>query len=305
VFDNDLAAARTAVRMVCDTLVRSLNGQKLPAMPDAQVERASVLAAWYECCAGHLTAANDAILMRDKEVTEAAKMLEGLATKAGLSITSAAAVEIEAELEQAVTAAHRVVVAAEGDVETLKKRIDERKEMEKSIVEDRRTQTIYSALAGDLRADNFLAWVLGESMNQLADQASIELMRISDDRYGLVADEGSFEVVDHHNADERRSVATLSGGETFLASLSLALALSVGLRELAGTAAGRLEAIFIDEGFGALDPETLEVVVDALERLRESDRMVGVITHVPMLAERIPSGLVVARNGGSSRILTR
>jgi DNA repair protein SbcC/Rad50 len=69
--------------------------------------------------------------------------------------------------------------------------------------------------------------------------------------------------------------------------------------------AGRLEAIFIDEGFGALDPETLDVVVDALERLREGDRMVGVITHVPTLAERIPSGLCVESNGGSSRILVR
>jgi DNA repair protein SbcC/Rad50 len=142
-------------------------------------------------------------------------------------------------------------------------------------------------------------------MNQLAAQASDQLLRISDGRYSLIADEGSFEVVDHHNADERRSVATLSGGETFLASLSLALALSAGLRELAGTAAGRLEAIFIDEGFGALDPETLDVVVDALERLREGDRMVGVITHVPTLAERIPSGLSVEKNGNSSHILVR
>src|SRR5206468_3849639 len=117
---------------------------------------------------------------------------------------------------------------------------------------------LFGTLARELRADHFIAFVLEESMNQLAAQASEELLRISDDRYSLIADEGCFEVIDHYNADERRSVATLSGGETFLASLSLALALSVGLRELAGTAAGRLDAIFIDEGFGALDSETLE-----------------------------------------------
>ena len=101
-------------------------------------------------------------------------------------------------------------------------------------------------------------------------------------------------------------MATLSGGETFLASLALALALAGSVRDLAGTAAAsRLDAIFIDEGFGALDPETLDVVVDALERLREGDRMVGVITHVPTLAERIPSGLLVEKNGSSSLIRAR
>ncbi len=147
--------------------------------------------------------------------------------------------------------------------------------------------------------------MLEESLARLAVQASDELRRISGGRYSLVAQDGGFEVIDHHNADERRSVATLSGGETFLASLSLALALSTGLRDLAGTAACRLDAIFIDEGFGALDPESLDVAVDALERLRERERMIGVITHVPALADRIPAGLDVAKNGSSSRILVR
>jgi exonuclease SbcC len=184
-------------------------------------------------------------------------------------------------------------------------RVAARIELEEAIVVDRQLRTLYNALATDLRADHFLAWILEESMNQLAGQASIELLRISDDRYSLVADAGNFDVVDHNNADERRSVATLSGGETFLASLSLALALAAGLRELASTGASRLDAVFIDEGFGALDPETLGVVVDALERLQQGDRMVGVITHVPDLAERIPMGLLVEKSGPSSRILAR
>ena len=78
------------------------------------------------------------------------------------------------------------------------------------------------------------------------------------------------------------------------------------MRDFAGAAAaGRLDTIFIDEGFGALDPETLETVVDALERLREGERMVGVISHVPTLADRIPAGLIVVESGGSSQVLTR
>jgi len=112
-----------------------------------------------------------------------------------------------------------------------------------------------------------------------------------------------FHVVDHHNADERRSVKTLSGGETFLASLALALALSRHVGDLAREGLGaRLEAVFIDEGFGALDPETLEEVIDALERLRAEELLVGVISHVPVLAERIRSGLEVRTDQGHSTI---
>jgi exonuclease SbcC len=197
------------------------------------------------------------------------------------------------------------VVAAGKDVDATGRRLEERAKLEQEIFDDRRLAELHQSLARELRADNFIAFVLEESMAGLASHASDELREISNGRYSLRASRGSFEVVDHHNADERRSVATLSGGETFLASLSLALALSAGLRELAGAAAARLEAIFIDEGFGALDRETLDVVVDALERLRESDRMVGVITHVPVLADRIPSGLLVEKQGSTSRVVMR
>lgn len=304
-FDNEFATIRTEARIACDTLARTVDGLPLPALPSAEAKQAEALASWHECCADHLTAAREAIAAKEKEVAVAEKELERVAATAGVAVTAAESAEIETELEQAVTACHGTVVAAEKDVETAKKRIDERKQLEEAIVEDRRLRTLHNALATDLRADHFLAWVLEESMNQLAEEASVELLSISDDRYSLVADQGNFDVIDHTNADERRSVATLSGGETFLASLSLALALAAGLRELASAGAARLDAVFIDEGFGALDPETLGVVLDALERLQRGDRMVGVITHVPELAERIPMGLLVEKNGGSSRILVR
>lgn len=136
--------------------------------------------------------------------------------------------------------------------------------------------------------------------------ASAELLNISDQRYSLKADDDSFQVVDHFNADEARSVATLSGGETFLASLSLAMALAGSITDLAGETVGaRLEAMFIDEGFGMLDADTLETVIHALERLRDSERMVGVITHVAQLAERIPDGLEVKRSGAASLVRQR
>ncbi len=304
-FDQQAATTRTAARIACEAIAQALGATKLPTFPAEEAERSEMLAGWVDCCDGHRKTANAAAKEFKKAVTSAVTKLTRLAAKIGIEVEPEEPAEIAGQLEQAATDAHGAAVGAAKDVEALQTRIAEREKLELEIVDDRHLCALYETLARELRTDHFIAFVLEESMNQLAAQASDQLLLISDGRYSLIADEGSFEVVDHHNADERRSVATLSGGETFLASLSLALALSAGLRELAGTAAGRLEAIFIDEGFGALDPETLDVVVDALERLREGDRMVGVITHVPTLAERIPAGLSVEKDGSSSRILVR
>ncbi len=304
-FDQDLVGARTAARLACDAVARLLSDADLPAVPSDKRERTELLAEWPARCDDYMSAAQAAVEKLNEQIQSAANGLQQLAEKNGVVLDATEPVEIVQEFEVAATAAHGSAVAAEKDVEAVTSRIAEREKLEQEIVDDRRRCALYQTLARELRTDHFIAFVLGESMSQLAAQASHELTRISDGRYSLVADEGSFEVVDHNNADERRSVATLSGGETFLASLSLALALSSGLRELSGVAAGRLESIFIDEGFGALDPETLDVVVEALEQLRESDRMIGVITHVGTLAEQIPAGLSVEKDGASSRILVR
>jgi DNA repair protein SbcC/Rad50 len=304
-FDQEAATTRTAARIACEAIAQVLVTTKMPVFPTKEAERPEMLSGSVDCCDEHRKMARAAAKEFRKAVTDTVAKLGRLAAKIGIEVEGEEPAEIAAELEQASTDAHGAAVAAEKDVEELQKRIAEREKLEQEIVDDRHLCALHQALARELRTDHFIAFVLEESMYQLAAQASDQLLLISDGRYSLVADEGSFEVIDHHNADERRSVATLSGGETFLASLSLALALAAGLRELAGTAAGRLEAIFIDEGFGALDPETLDVVVDALERLREGDRMVGVITHVPTLAERIPAGLSVEKDGSSSRILVR
>ena len=97
---------------------------------------------------------------------------------------------------------------------------------------------------------------------------------------------------------------TLSGGETFQASLALALALSSQISALAAAGAARLDSIFLDEGFGTLDAETLEVVATTLEALAQGDRMVGVVTHVAELAERVPVRFRVSRNARTS-VITR
>jgi exonuclease SbcC len=304
-FDADLAGLEGAARVACEAIALEVGDKKLPVVPAEGLDRARGIRAWHERSAKHVEIAGRGIARLRAEIQEVAEKLRSLAEKAELALTATQPAAIAAEIDEASVTAHGSVVAAEKDVEALLELIRKRRELEQAIADDRRLRALYAALARDLQTDHFIAFVLEASMIQLADQASIELEQISDRRYSLVADGGSFEVVDHHNADERRSVATLSGGETFLASLSLALALSTGLRELASVAAERLDAIFIDEGFGALDPETLDVVVEALQRLRDGNRMVGVITHVPALAEQIPEGLVVEATGSASRIRTR
>lgn len=182
-------------------------------------------------------------------------------------------------------------------------RLGQRSDLEAKIAADAEQAELYEALSAELRNDRFVAFILQETFDLLAMRASEELLRISDERYSLISAEGEFEVVDHANADETRGVNTLSGGETFLASLALALALSRHVGDLAAEGMGaKLQTVFIDEGFGTLDPETLEDVVDALERLREGDLLVGVISHVPLLSERIRAGLTVEKAGGWSTI---
>jgi exonuclease SbcC len=140
-----------------------------------------------------------------------------------------------------------------------------------------------------LNARNFERWVLDEVLERLVEGATDVLHALSGGAYSLVRTEkGDFAVVDHTNADAVRSARTLSGGETFLASLALALALADRVADLSAVGAHRLEAIFLDEGFGTLDPDTLDVVASAIEELGAQGRTVGVVTHVRELAERLP-----------------
>lgn len=144
------------------------------------------------------------------------------------------------------------------------------------------------ALHLSARPGRFESWLVNAALRRLVEGATAILNQLSNGQYSLTVDEyGAFQVVDRHNADETRSAKTLSGGETFLASLSLALALADQLADLASEGAASLEAIFLDEGFGTLDPETLDTVAATVENLAESGRMVGIVTHVRELAERI------------------
>ena len=165
-----------------------------------------------------------------------------------------------------------------------------------------REAQVARTLAQHLRANNFEAWVLEEALDRLVEGASTILRELSGGQYDLAHDGREFWVVDHHDAGLRRGVRTLSGGETFQASLALALALSEQLAGLATTSAS-LESILLDEGFGTLDTATLDAVAATLENLAaRGDRVVGVVTHVPGLAERVPVRFEVSKDARSARV---
>ncbi len=164
-------------------------------------------------------------------------------------------------------------------------------------------QQVARTLGQLLRADGFQRWLLGAALDVLVAEASRTLAELSGGQFELGHIGGEFLVVDHFDADSRRPVKTLSGGETFQASLALALALSTQLAGMAAAGAARLDSIFLDEGFGTLDEATLEVVAATLESLAtHGDRMVGVVTHVPGLAERVPVRFAVRRDQRTSSL---
>jgi exonuclease SbcC len=156
-----------------------------------------------------------------------------------------------------------------------------------------------------LKADRFPEWLVAEALALLAVDASEILRQLTGGQFSLAVGDKEFVVIDHANADERRPARTLSGGETFQASLALALALSQQIRNLAAEGAPRLDAIFLDEGFGSLDPDTLDVVAATIENLGQSGLMVGVVTHVRELASRVPVRFEVSKGRGTSVVEKR
>jgi exonuclease SbcC len=192
-------------------------------------------------------------------------------------------------------------VALDTRIKELQKRTKAAAQLSTRLDACRSEHLLYARLAQDLRADGFQAYVLEEVFREMVHGASQRLLELSSGRYAFAYHESAFHVLDHDNARERRSADTLSGGETFLASLALALELSEQVQRSAG--AVRLDSIFIDEGFGTLDPETLETVATAIESLPVGGRMVGIISHVPELTQRLPARLVVEKRAQGSCVI--
>ena len=200
---------------------------------------------------------------------------------------------------EAVAAAH---ARAEAEVARIDEQVAEAERLRAERTAATEQHQVADMLASHLAANRFEKWLLDEALQQLVATASTLLLDLSGGAYALTVDgrSGGFGVVDHTHAAQVRSARTLSGGETFLASLALALALADQVAGLASSGSARLESLFLDEGFGTLDPDTLDVVATALDELGARGRMVGVVTHVRELAERLPVRFEVRKVGGSA-----
>lgn len=173
-----------------------------------------------------------------------------------------------------------------------------------------------AALTAGTSADNerrmrLESYVLAARLEQVAAAATVRLQRMSSGRYTLVHSDDragrgrsglGLHVVDAWTGRER-DTATLSGGETFFASLALALGLADVVTDEAGGV--RLDTLFIDEGFGSLDDQTLDEVLDVLDSLRERDRSVGIVSHVADLRRRIHAQLEVVKGRSGSVLRQR
>jgi exonuclease SbcC len=155
-------------------------------------------------------------------------------------------------------------------------------------------------LIGDASGKKFRTFAQGISLDLMVRHANRHLARLTS-RYQLRRAPGSelgLEIEDNFQAGVRRPTASLSGGESFLASLAMAL----GLAGLAGRNV-RIDSLFIDEGFGSLDAEALEIALAALESLRQEDKLVGIISHVGLLQERIGAQVVVEKRADGTSAL--
>ena len=187
--------------------------------------------------------------------------------------------------------------------ETLKK-LYQLKETQKEISEKYSLVAhLWEIAQGKETGINLERFVLGALLDAVTENANLRLMEMSGNRYELLRKRGErsdgrkkagldLEVFDG-NTGRARPAATLSGGETFLASLSLALGLADVVQEYAGGV--HLDAMFIDEGFGSLDSESLDLAMKTLQELKGQNRLIGLISHVGGLEERIPAKLRVTK----------
>jgi exonuclease SbcC len=192
--------------------------------------------------------------------------------------------------------------AAATEVATLEVEIGRANELEGRIVEVEARRDLARRLSDDLKPSRFLAFLLEEERAELADLGSEHFERLTDGAYRFT-DDGSFAVQDLNAAGQVRKADSLSGGETFLASLALALALA----EMVARGGGRLDSFFLDEGFGSLDPEHLDRAMDGIGRLVSENerRLVVLVSHVAEMREAIEDLIVLEKHDVTGDTIVR
>ncbi len=276
------------------------------AIVEAELDRACA-----DARAGDSDAAHALAAAQSSSSTAGAVLAERLSRLTPGPVSDLAALELEAAVARSAASSarehhallraglqHDALLAAQAAV------------VDDAILAHRQSARVWwelAAVIGSADGARFRQFAQGLTLDALVVHAN-EHLKILAPRYRLqrvatTAARHDLElvVVDLDSADEVRSTSTLSGGESFLVSLALALGLS-SLSANEG-ARGRVESLFIDEGFSALDADTLDVALSAFDALRQTGRQIGVISHVPLLVERIGSQVrIVPMGGGASRV---
>lgn len=185
------------------------------------------------------------------------------------------------------------VAAAQRELDLRRESLAKSADLDEQIAERDTLAILYDDLAKDLRPGGFLGYLLEEERAELARVASEQFEQLSGGRYRFT-DGGEFNILDLNAAEQVRKSSSLSGGETFLASLALALALA----EMVARGSGRLDAFFLDEGFGSLDSEHLDLAMAGIESLvaGHDDRLVVIVSHVPDMKDRIEDLLILDKD---------
>ncbi|HJU52373.1 MAG TPA: SMC family ATPase [Acidimicrobiia bacterium] len=262
---------------------------------------------------GQPTVAWEALLAwREQKLPEVEKRVgeaRSLVSEAGALVDAAVGGILEelteAGLSNDIGRARETIAAALSELSRDIKMVEEAREETERVAGERDTavtqRDVAKKLASELAANKFKKWIFDEVFAALVAGANQRLAALTSGQYELTVTNNDFEVIDHFAADHRRGVRSLSGGETFLVSLAMAVALADEVAAAAGHRVA-LDSLFLDEGFGTLDNESLEVVGRVIADLGEGGKTVGIVTHVEELAAQMPFRYEVRRVGNSAKV---
>lgn len=198
------------------------------------------------------------------------------------------------ESQNSISELQKQLTILENQVSDLQKNFETKKELiiqqNQLLLRKYSLDTLFNLFKGA----GFVQYVSSIYLKQLCDNANIRFHRMTRNQLSLqINDKNEFEIIDYLNEGKTRSVKTLSGGQSFQVSLSLALALAESVQSQAKS---DKNFFFIDEGFGTQDPESVNLVFETLMNLQKENRIVGIISHVEELKEKIPISLNVTKD---------
>jgi exonuclease SbcC len=280
------------------TLARDSVGTRTPPAPEGRSlqDDWSALATWAgaerDATTEELASARTTVDELKASQRQATAAIEAACTEAGVTGPIARMNELIATAVANAVHAHDAALARLQELADL---AEETARLEETIALNREMGQLLSV-------SGFERWLVQSALDDLLARATDRLFELSAGQFSLESEDGEFSIRDHRNADEVRNVRTLSGGETFLASLALALALAESIADLATEGGPRLESMFLDEGFGTLDPDTLDIVATTMEELSASGRLIGIVTHIRDLADRMPVRFEVHKDATTARV---